>query len=82
MLDKTTIKIILSNINMLIHNCDISTKGLQKLILYAKTAGIKFSVFESCAEKLDVKDKIEELNLELKLWGKPLTEIIKNNKNY
>jgi hypothetical protein len=54
---------------------------IQELITEAKNAGVIFSACQSCAEKLGTKDTLQNLGIELKYWGSPLTEIIKNNEN-
>lgn len=53
---------------------------LQQLIADAREAGVKFSACEACADQLGVKSKLEELGIEVKFWGSPLTEIIKKNE--
>ncbi len=54
--------------------------NIQRLIAEAAAAGVEFSACLSCAEKLGVKDKISALGIELMLWGRPLTEIIKDDE--
>ncbi|WP_432735719.1 DsrE family protein [Maridesulfovibrio sp. FT414] len=54
---------------------------IQKLIADAREVGVRFSACESCAAQLGVKSQLAELDLEVKHWGLPLTEIIKNNEN-
>lgn len=53
---------------------------IQKLIAEAQEAGVKFSACQVCAEKLCVKDRLIQTGIEVKLWGKPLTEILQNEE--
>lgn len=46
----------------------------------AKRAGVKFSACIACARNLGVKEKLEELGIEVISWGPPLTEILKNGE--
>lgn len=54
---------------------------IQKLIAEAIEAGVEFSACQACAERLGVKEVIADQGIELKFWGAPLTEIIKNKEN-
>lgn len=54
---------------------------IQKLIAEAAEAGVEFSACQACAERLGVKEKIADLGVDLKFWGAPLTDIIKNKEN-
>lgn len=51
---------------------------IQKLILEAQSAGVKFSACSACAENLGTTQVLADLGVELKGWGIPLTEIVKN----
>lgn len=55
-------------------------KNIQERITMAKHAGVKFSACISCALQLGVKEKLEELDIEVIPWGQPLTEIIQNDE--
>ncbi len=63
-----TAKLVAENIN------------IQKHIAEAMSEGVQFSACLSCAEKLGVKDIISNLGIELILWGRPLTDIIKSEE--
>ncbi|WP_320169420.1 DsrE family protein [Maridesulfovibrio sp.] len=54
---------------------------IQQLMADAREAGVEFSACEACANQLGVKAQLEALDLELKFWGAPLTELIKNNEH-
>ena len=42
--------------------------------------GVKVSACKACADQLGVTEKLEELGIETKYWGEPLTEILKTDK--
>jgi hypothetical protein len=42
--------------------------------------GITVSACKSCTDQLGVSAQLEKIGIEVKYWGKDLTEIIKNNK--
>ncbi|MDC7217826.1 MAG: DsrE family protein [Spirochaetales bacterium] len=54
---------------------------IQNLIAEAREVGVEFSACISCANQLGVTSQLEKLGLELKTWGVPLTEIIKNGEH-
>lgn len=56
-------------------------ESIQGRIKIAQQAGVKFSACRACAENLGVKDALESLDIEVKFWGEPLTEILKERKN-
>jgi len=43
-------------------------------------AGVKVTACKACADQLGVSEKLEELDIELRYWGEPLTEILKNDE--
>lgn len=53
---------------------------IQDLIEIAKEAGVEFSACISCANKLNTFEAITNLDIELKGWGAPLTEILQNDE--
>ena len=53
---------------------------IQENIQVAAHAGVHFSACAACARQLGVSDKLKELGLEVKYWGEPLTELIKNDE--
>ncbi len=53
---------------------------IQQLIRQALEDGVVFSACIACAEQLGVKDTLEELGIEVKPWGIPLTELIKKDE--
>jgi hypothetical protein len=53
---------------------------IQEEIKAAQQAGIRFSACIACARELGVVDELEALGIEVKSWGPPLTELLKNNE--
>lgn len=53
-------------------------ESIQEKIRIARHVGVKFSACISCAVNLGVKEKLEDLGLEVLAWGEPLTELIKS----
>jgi hypothetical protein len=51
---------------------------VQLKIKQAIDEGIYITACKACADQLGVTEKLEELGIEVKYWGEPLTEIIKN----
>ena len=56
-------------------------ESIQGKIMIAQQAGVKFSACRACAENLGVKDKLEALGIEVKFWGEPMTEILRERKH-
>ena len=54
---------------------------IQHLIADAQKAGVKFTACEACADALEVKDTLLHLGIEVKMWGQPLTDLIKDKEN-
>ncbi len=54
--------------------------AMQKLIQEAKEAGVHVTACKACADQLGVTDVLEKLDIEVSYWGKPLTEILKNDE--
>ena len=53
---------------------------IQEKIKLALHAGVKFSACKTCAEQLNVEEKLSELGIEVKYWGEGLTEILKEDE--
>jgi hypothetical protein len=56
------------------------SRAVQDEIAVLKNVGVHVTACIACAEQLGVKEELENLDIELKPWGRPLTEIIKENK--
>ncbi len=55
----------------------VEDKNIQKKIKEAQDAGVHITACKACADQLGVINDLEELNIEVKYWGQPLTEILK-----
>jgi hypothetical protein len=53
--------------------------SIQEKIKEALDAGVHITACKACADQLGVTDKLNELNIEVKYWGEPLTKILKND---
>ncbi len=53
---------------------------MQKRLLDMIQDGVIFSACKACADQLGVSDQLEELGIELKYWGEPLTDLLKSNQ--
>ena len=42
--------------------------------------GVKISACKACADQLGVTGELEELGIEIKYWGEPLTAILQNGE--
>lgn len=59
----------------------VSENGnIQKLIKEAREKGVHVTACKACADQLGVTEMLENLNIEVKYWGLPLTEVLKNNE--
>lgn len=72
--DEVTVIIWGATVKLVAENEIIQTK-----IEMAKHAGVKFSACKSCADELEVSDKIKELGIEVIYWGVGLTDILKDD---
>ena len=55
-------------------------ENIQKMVKKALEAGVHISACRACADQLGVTETLEKLNIEVKYWGMPLTEILKNEE--
>lgn len=55
----------------------VEDRHIQELIKDARENGVEFSCCETCAVRLGVKEDLLDLDLEVKRWGKNLTELLK-----
>lgn len=53
---------------------------IQEAIKVAMNVGVKFSACIACARQLGVVEKLESMSIEVKGWGRPLTELLQSNK--
>ncbi len=54
--------------------------NIQKLVKEALEAGVHITACKACADQLGVTDTLEKLDIEVKYWGAPLTEILANDE--
>ncbi len=50
--------------------------NIQKLVKEALEAGVHVTACKACSDQLGVTETLENLNIEVKYWGIPLTEIL------
>jgi hypothetical protein len=55
------------------------SKPVQDEIAILQNVGVHISACIACAEQLGVKETLQNLGIEVKPWGAPLTEILKSN---
>jgi hypothetical protein len=53
---------------------------IQALVKDALDAGVHITACKACAKQLGVTDSLEKLQIEVKFWGQPLTDILKGNE--
>jgi hypothetical protein len=53
---------------------------IQKKVKEALDAGVHITACKACADQLGVTSTLENLKIEVKYWGAPLTEIIANGE--
>ena len=53
---------------------------IQKMIGEALEAGVHVTACKACADQLGVTEELEKLQIEVKYWGQPLTEVLKGNE--
>jgi hypothetical protein len=54
--------------------------NIQKMVKEALKAGVHITACKACADQLGVTETLEKLNIEVKYWGIPLTEILTNEE--
>ena len=50
--------------------------NIQKMVKEALEAGVHITACKACADQLGVTETLEKLNIEVKYWGIPITEIL------
>jgi len=53
---------------------------IQEKIKEALDAGVRITACKACADELGVTETLEKLQIEVKYWGQPLTEVLKTNE--
>jgi len=54
---------------------------IQNKIREALEAGVHVTACKACADQLGVTETLKQLGIEVKYWGIPLTEILKNGEH-
>ena len=54
--------------------------GIQEKVKEALDAGVHITACKACTDELGVTEALEKLNIEVKYWGQPLTEILKSGQ--
>ena len=57
-------------------------ENVQNLVQEALEAGVHVTACKACADQLGVRENLEELNIEVKYWGPPLTELLKSGEKF
>jgi len=52
----------------------------QAKIKEAQAAGVHVTACKACADQLGVTQALEDMKIEVKYWGQPLTDLLKNNE--
>lgn len=55
-------------------------EGIQEMLQDAKAAGVHITACKACADQLGVVDELKKLDIEIKYWGVPLTEVLKSDE--
>jgi hypothetical protein len=53
---------------------------IRDLVREAQREGVEFSACEACADRLGVKKALQDLDVEVILWGYPLTELLRDEE--
>jgi len=54
--------------------------AIQAKVKEAQQAGVHVTACKACADQLGVTQALEDLRIEVKYWGQPLTALLKNNE--
>jgi len=54
--------------------------NIQKMVKEALKAGVHITACKACADQLGVTETLEKLDIEVKYWGRALTEILMNEE--
>jgi hypothetical protein len=54
--------------------------SIRQQIQAAIAAGVQVTACKACADQLGASETLKELGIEVKYWGAPLTEILKNDQ--
>ena len=54
--------------------------GIQEKVKEALEAGVHITACKACADELGVTETLKNMNIEVKYWGLPFTEVLKNDE--
>ena len=54
--------------------------NVREMVGKALEAGVHITACKACADQLGVTEALEKLDVEVKYWGAPLTELLKNEE--
>lgn len=60
-------------------NLVAQNKDIQEQLKDVIDAGIKVEACKACADQLEVTSVLESLGVDVKYWGQPLTDVLKND---
>jgi len=55
-------------------------EDIQKMVKKALEAGVYITACKACADQLGATEILEKLNIEVKYWGVPLTDLLQSNE--
>lgn len=55
-------------------------EDIRKRIKEMLSEGVVFTACKACADQLGVTEALEEIGIEVKYWGEPLTELLRNDE--
>jgi hypothetical protein len=55
-------------------------ENIQKMVRRALETGVHITACKACADQLGVTETLEKLNIEVKYWGVPLTELLQRDE--
>ena len=55
-------------------------EDIQKMVGKAIETGVHITACKACADQLGVTETLEKLNIEVKYWGAPLTELLQSDE--
>jgi len=53
---------------------------IREMVKNALEVGVHVTACKACADQLGVTENLEKLNIEVKYWGVPLTELLKSDE--
>ena len=56
------------------------SEAVQAKVKEAIEAGVHVTACKACADQLGVTQALEDMKIEVKYWGQPLTDLLKNNE--